>query len=496
MSKVFSRRIFLASALSALAARAQAGAPAVSLRPQVRPEGLGKLTAPSIDALISEARLGGNVALAVIDPATGKVLETRDAGLGLPPASVTKALTALYALDALGGAHRFETRLVATGQVRDGVLAGDLVLAGGGDPMLDTDALADMAKELREAGIRRVDGKFLTHAGDIPFTRMLDPGQPEHVGYNPTLSGLTLNFNRVHFGWERRGQEYSVVMDARSARHRPSVNIARMSVADRSTPVYTYDDGGDHDSWTVARSALGNGGSRWLPVRRPEAYAAEVFAHFARVEGIELRHAGQLDTPPGGKVLVRRASPPLTEILRGMLKYSNNLTAELVGLAATRQRQGQPVDVAASARAMTFWAREALGMADARLADHSGLSEASRMTAEGMARALARVHGEAALAPILKPFAMRDGAAGNGADQLVKVRAKTGTLYFVSSLAGYVTGADGRDLAFAILTANLDLRADIDSRQEARPPGSVAWNRRSRQLQQNLIARWNVVYGS
>ncbi len=496
MYQVFSRRLFLASALCALAGRAQAGAPSVSLRPQIRPEGLGKITAPDIDALIAEARLGGDVGFAVINPATGKTLEARDAALGLPPASVTKALTALYALDALGGAHRFETRLVTTGQVRDGVLDGDLVLDGGGDPMLDTDALADMADRLRAAGIRRVEGKFLTYSGDIPFTRVLDPGQPEHVGYNPTLSGLTLNFNRVHFGWERRGQDYSLMMDARSARHRPGVNVARIYVADRRAPVYTYRDGGDHDSWTVARSALGNGGSRWLPVRRPEAYAAEVFAHFARAQGIELRHQGQIDTPPGGKVLVRRASPPLTEILRAMLKYSNNLIAELVGLAATRQRQGRPADVATSARAMSLWARETLGMTDVRLADHSGLSEASRMTAHGMAHALARAHGDAALAPILKPFAMRDDAGGNAGGAPVTVLAKTGTLYFVSSLAGYATGADGRDLAFAILTANLDLRAKIDSRQEARPPGSVGWNRRSRLLQQNLIARWNVVYGS
>ena len=496
MSKGLSRRLFVASALSALAGAARASAPDVSLRPRLRPAGLGERGAPSVEALIEEARLGGDVSFAVIDPATRDLLEARQPALGLPPASVTKAVTALYALEALGGAHRFETRLIATGPVRDGVLEGDLVLAGGGDPMLDTDALADMADRLHAAGVRRVTGRFLTHAGDIPFTRVLDPGQPAHVGYNPTLSGLTLNFNRVHFAWTRQGQGYSLAMDARSARHRPSVSVARIAVADRRAPVYAYRDGGDHDSWTVARGALGSGGSRWLPVRRPEAYAAEVFGHFARARGLTLRHAGAAEAMPAGTVLVRHASPPLTEILRGMLKYSNNLTAELVGMAATRQSLGRVEDLAASAAAMSAWAGRSLGMGDARLRDHSGLSEASRMTAAGMAGALARVRDEAALSGILKSFGMRDAEGRADPDHPVTVRAKTGTLYFVSSLAGYATGPDGRDLAFAILTANLDLRAQIDSRREARPPGSVGWNRRSRRLQRQLIERWNVVHGS
>lgn len=486
----------MTSALAALAGSVQAGAPSVSLRPQPRPADLGQPRVASAKALIEAAQLGGDVSFAVIDTGTGEVLEAHEPALGLPPASVTKAVTALYALEALGEQHRFQTRLMATGPVTDGVLDGDLILMGGGDPTLDTNALAQMAADLAATGLREVKGKFLTHGGDIPFTRILDPDQPEHVGYNPTLSGLTLNFNRVHFEWKRQGQGYSVAMDARSDRHRPDVKVARMAIADRGAPVYTYRDGGDHDSWSVARGALGNGGSRWLPVRRPAAYAAEVFAHFARANGLALRHEGQADTTKDSTVVVAHQSPPMTEILHGMLKYSNNLTAELVGLAATTQRQGRPENLAMSARAMTDWAQTTLGMENARLLDHSGLSEASRMTAAGMARALARVHGDARLSPILKDIVLDDENGRPRRDHPVTVRAKTGTLYFVSSLAGYATGPDERELAFAILTANLDLRDGLDSRQETRPRGSASWNGRSKKLQQQLIERWHVVYGS
>src|SRR5690606_13546832 len=95
-----SRRFFLTGVLSGLSTAAYASAPAVSLRPQLRPERLGR--PPDSEALIEAARLDGNVGYAVIDKRTGRVLESRNAMMGFPPASVTKAITALYALEALG----------------------------------------------------------------------------------------------------------------------------------------------------------------------------------------------------------------------------------------------------------------------------------------------------------------------------------------------------------------------------------------------------------
>ena len=206
----------------------------------------------------------------------------------LPPASVAKAVTTAYGLDRLGPGYRFPTRLVTDGTIIDGRLEGDLWLVGGGDPVLDTDALDAMARDLVDSGIRQVTGAFRVAADALPAIDQIDPGQLPHVGYNPSISALNLNFNRVFFEWERTGEDYTVRMDARSDNHSPSVTVSRMTVEARDYPVYTFHRSAAWDEWTVARSALGNGGGRWLPVRRPPDYLAEVFQMLARDRGIAL----------------------------------------------------------------------------------------------------------------------------------------------------------------------------------------------------------------
>ena len=491
-----SRRAFLAAGVSVLGGMAWAKAPAVSLRPRLRPDGFVRGAAPEADSLIRAATLGGDVSFSVMDVKTGLILEEHEASEGQPPASVMKAVTALYALNSLGAGYRFKTQLIATGPVEGGILKGDLILAGGGDPTLDTDALADMAASLKKKGVREVRGQFRTWGGALPFEKVIDAGQPAHVGYNPSISGLNLNYNRVHFEWRRGGDGYQVTMDARSKRYRPQVRVARMIISTRSSPVYTYKDRGDHDSWTVARGALGGRGARWLPVRKPAAYAGEVFTAFARSQGIILKDGGELRQSPKGTALVTHQSAPLREVLRGMLKYSTNLTAELVGMMATRARKGQVQSLDASAREMGRWARSELGMSGAKLVDHSGLGEASRLTARAMTQALVKVGEDRALRPILKDIDLRDENGQVNRNHPVKVQAKTGTLYFVSSLAGYMTAPDGTNLAFAILCSNMGNRAKIDPSVTERPPGARNWNKRAKQLQQKLIERWGMVYGS
>ena len=484
-----SRRAALLGLASTIAAAALADPVAVSLRPRPRPSDLGRpQAAPTIDALLERASLGGAVTFAVFDAADGRLLEAREARRDQPPASCLKAITAAYAHDRLGGEHRFETRLLTTGPVEGGALRGDLVLAGGGDPTLDTPGLARLADALGEAGAERVEGRLLTYAGALPFVPKVDPDQADHLGYNPAVSGLNLNYNRVHFSWERTGERYVVELDARAGPFVPVITSARMSIAPRTLPVYTYRQDHGVDEWTVARAALGRGGSRWLPVRNPSRYAADVLGTLARSNGVVLPEGAETDAP-GGAEIARETSAPLIAIVGDMLLYSTNLTAEALGLASS----AGAASLGASARAMAAWAGPSLGMTEAAFVDHSGLNEETRVSAVEMAGAMLRLTPVHPVSRRFKAFGMRDAQGRPMDHHPVKVAAKTGTLNFVSGLTGFATAPSGRALAFAIFASDLPRRARTQGDEV--PDGARAWNRRAKTLQQGLIERWAALYG-
>ncbi|MCK0149628.1 D-alanyl-D-alanine carboxypeptidase/D-alanyl-D-alanine-endopeptidase [Marivita sp. S6314] len=473
-------------------------APLASLRPTARETDLLKAYQAPLSELVAQSGLNGKVSVQVADVKTGLVLESHNPLRALPPASVAKALTACYALDVLGPGYHFETRVLGTAPVVNGRLDGNLILAGGGDPTLDTDALADITKRLRdEVGLTEVTGRFLVWSGALPYLKDIDSEQPHQVGYNPGLSGLNLNFNRVHFEWKRGSDGYSVAMDARSATLRPAVRTARMRIEPRKYPIYTYADGGSHDTWTVARSALGKNGSRWLPVRKPALYAAEVFQILARSNGIVLKAAEQIDALPAETTpLVAHQSAPLRIVLRDMLKYSTNVTAECVGLTATTARLGSATSLKMSADAMNTWAKETLGMTSPALEDHSGLGDDSRLSARDMVKALIAARKVMGIKPLLKAHPLRTEDRKVIEDHPVKVHAKTGTLNFVSGLGGFVDLPDGTELAFAYFSADLPRRDALSREERERPPGGKTYNTQARKLQQRMLARWSIVYNS
>lgn len=432
--------------------------------------------------IVSRAGLGGSVGCLAINARTGEVIEALNPALPLPPASVAKAATASYGLARLGAAYKFKTRLLAGGPISGGQIDGDLILEGGGDPVLDSDALADIVIALKDQGIHTVKGGLRVDASALPKVPFIDPDQPDHVSYNPAVAGINLNFNRVHFEWRRNGRRYDVTMQARAQRYRPEVRLARMTIEDRKTPVYTHDLEGRTDQWTVARDALGQDGARWLPVSHPEDYTSEVFRTIARSHGIVLRAASGPVSTADPIPIVEHRSPPLAEMVKGMLRFSTNLTAETIGMTATASRGTTFDGLAGSSAELNRWATEELGANACDLIDHSGLGYDSRIAAQDMVRILHAARPGRLLPKLLHDFRTEVPGA--------VVKAKTGTLNFVSSLAGYAEAPGSPPIVFAIFTADLARRDAIKIEERERPPGARSWSRRSRNLQRQLITRW------
>jgi D-alanyl-D-alanine carboxypeptidase/D-alanyl-D-alanine-endopeptidase (penicillin-binding protein 4) len=485
--------------LASAAVPVWAEAPTTSLRPKARPlQGAAKVKAQhkqkSLKSLVAESKLSGTVSIVVAD-ASGRVLESHTPDTSLPPASVTKAVTALYALQHLGSGFKFATQVIATGPVLNGIVQGDLVVAGGGDPHLDTDGLSNLARGVAQRGIKGVTGSLRIYGGALPYQRVLDTKQPDHVGYNPSLSGLNLNFNRVYFEWKRTNNGYATTMDARTDRMRPAVRGIKMDIVNRQAPLFTYKKSTKNEQWTVMRGALGKGGGRWLPVRQIDAYAGEVFRSVAAQQGITLPSAKVAKTLPGGTVVAQETSGTLFKQMQAMLKYSTNLTAEVTGLTATRNRGASVKNLSGSAREMTSWVKKAYGVSGVKFVDHSGLGDASRVSANQMLKILAKSGWNGPLRPALKTIKMVNSKGRSAPIEGVTVLAKTGTLNFASALAGYIDTPNGQKLTFAIFTADMGKRSKIKKADRERPKGSATWRKRSKALQQKLLRRWALEFG-
>lgn len=428
--------------------------------------------------------LGDLSSIALWDVGARQALDEHDAARALPPASVLKIMTALYARAALGPGYRLETELRALGPIEDGTLQGGCALIGGGDPTLDANALKSMAEAFAEAGVRAVNGPFLLFDAALPAITEIEARQPAHVSYNPTVSGLNLNFNRVRIEWAPEEGGPGVEFFAPGQNFRVPLEGIGGEWGSAPPPKHRLEDG--REIWALPRDRLTGRGALWLPVRQPARHAGEVFRALCGEVGIALAPPEISPTAPDGTALVVHESGELDAILTGMLRYSTNLTAEIVGLRASQARGVAPSSLAESAAAMTDWAHEKYGLTDAQFVDHSGLSDRSRWSAAETIRVLL-AESDGSLPDLLRdqPIVTEDGRRMAE----ISAQAKTGTLYFASGLAGYMQ-TPRRRLAFAIYSADLARRATIPDRAPDAPRGARSWSNRARALQRDLLRNW------
>lgn len=439
------------------------------------------------------ARLGpaSEAGWLLFDPADGHVLEARLADRPFAPASVAKVPTVVAALALLGPGHRFTTGLHGTGEVIEGTLRGDLILKGGGDPSLVGEDVAAMLDGLAEKGVRRVAGRFLYDASALPELPEIDSGQPRTAGYNTGLGALSLNFNRVQLAWQRLsgGRVEAGVWSVSDIGRHPvdgiGVEVVPASALPQPVLVAPLPDRGG-ERWQLA-ARQGAPARVWLPVARPGAMTAAVVQAMAAERGIALPRPAAGWLPPDARLLVMHESAPLAELAARVLKHSNNLSAELIGLAAARTLDTNVATLAGSAALLAGWIRAQRPDVDwtgFRLLNHSGLTSGSRLTARQTA-AILTLGGErlAALLP-------GDDEGG----PLPGVRAKSGTLAYAKGLAGWLRTASGRSLGFVYYAGDERARAALDAAMDRRvadmPPEARTWLARARGLQSDLLAAW------
>ncbi len=403
----------------------------------------------------------------VIDAETGAVLESRHPDRGFPPASTAKLPTMIAALGILGPTYRFTTQILAHGTLKNGVLSGDLILVGDGDPLLTAGDLRALAIRLKDIGVERLDGRYL-YASGLPVLAEVEPSQPADAPYNQGVGGLNVEFNRVPV---TRGEPpYTTPPEARDL---------------------------------VPEIATDGAVATELPVRAPGRLAALLLKRFATAEGVALPEPQSGPPPPGAVSLAQIRSQPLIEIARAGLEYSNNMVAEVAGLAASQTLGSGTGTLRGSADTLGVWLEREVPSLKAfatALSNHSGLSTTSRITAKQMtvllAYALKHRFDGWRFDSLLTPGGARDTLRGRfrAPDSAYRVWAKSGTMRYIKGLAGYLDAHSGRRLIFALFVHDPVRRARLETDPARFGPAarrvSADWRERTDVFEEALVTRW------
>jgi len=394
----------------------------------------------------------------------------------LNPASVMKLLTTLAALDTLGPVHTFSTRVLAEGDIRNGVLDGNLVLQGGGDPSLTLERFWLLLRTIRAGGLTEIHGDLIVDDGYYSLPKAETPFDAYPLRpYNAAPSALVVNFNVLSL-W------LDIVKGAVSARFEPAVAtptiVNRLQTApgpcngwqDQFTPSLEA----DHLilSGRFPLSCGGQGTTLSLLPAEATAYAYTK-SLWQEMGGIAPATDRSGPSKADARLLLAFESAPLSQLVRDTNKYSNNLMAKMLFLNLGAARYGPPATWEKSDRAVRAWLEENhLEMPELVLDNGAGLSRSACISAASLARLLIW----ATVRPAYYEFAASLPAIGLEGTQKKRLEAgspltgrawlKSGTLDNARSLAGYVLGPDGHRRVLVFLVNDAKAAAAVKAQDE------------------------------
>jgi D-alanyl-D-alanine carboxypeptidase/D-alanyl-D-alanine-endopeptidase (penicillin-binding protein 4) len=429
----------------------------------------------------------------VVDAATGAALIEHNADRLFIPASNAKLVVAAAAAHYLEPAFRYSTTLETAGDIADGVLRGDLIIRGTGDPtisgryeddMLDIwEALAD---SLRVHDIRRIDGSIIADEShwDSDYVRPDWEVYDLLWWYAAPAGALGFNDNAIDFTiapgavgapalitW-RPETDYVAFVNRTTtvpAGSPSTLDFTRIAGTDtiiayggiaadaaRHTEYFAVDDPGRYAA-TVLRDVLERSGitvdGRSVRVIRG-----------ASPTGVAARGSAPLEAAAAGdagsrRVLVTHRSVPLPQLIAPALQTSQNWFAEQLLKTIGREAGGE----GSWRRGLELERRFLIDVVELdsttfRLRDASGLSSGNLITPRTLVQLLAYMQRTPRLAPALAALPVAGGATGSLRRRLEDLRgritAKTGSINNVDSLSGYLTAASGRGVIFAIIANN------------------------------------------
>lgn len=388
---------------------------------------------------------------------------SHNAGAALNPASVMKLVTSFAALHQLGPGYTWTTHVWADGPIADGVLHGDLIIKGHGDPTLTLERIWLLQRELRARGVRQISGRLVLDASHFSLPA-IDPGAFDNTPlapYNATPGALVANYNAITLRLKPDADRVLIVPDIAL----PGVTFtSRLRLTDgacngwRSALAPAFADDARNELVVSGSYPRGCGEQAWsLSLFAPAAMFDFIFRDLWAEAGGTLAGLTVAGTAPDTEPLLKFASEPLAQALNRLNKHSNNLMTRNLFLTLGAERHGAPATLEKGDDAV----RELLeqrGVPTHKLVleNGAGLSRIERISATTLTHLLHAAYRSPLFAEFQSalPIAALDGtlkrrfnnSAASGSAHL-----KTGTLRDASALAGYVYTAQGQRVSLVLL---------------------------------------------
>ncbi len=428
------------------------GAEGLLLALLLAPPVLAGLPAAVARALADAGIADTHVALVLHPLDTAQPLLAHGAERALNPASVIKLLTTLVALDTLGPAHTFKTRVYVDGELQGDTLHGNLILKGGGDPSLTLERFWLLLREVRARGIRHIEGDVLIDQScyDLPPADPAAFDQAPLRPYNAPPAALLVDFNTLSLRIAPEGGGTRLSLDPPGLPVRPALRLTEGPCSDWSAGLeYALAYGGLEVKGSYPASC-GAQSLRLSLLPPDQAVAAAFLALWTELGGSLSGEVVPAHLPESARLLLEFDSLPLNRIVADINEYSNNVMARMLYLNLGAHRYGTPATLAKGEAAIRAWLQaQGLEMPELVLENGAGLSRVERISAASLT-ALLRL---AARLPLLHDFVASLPSLGlegtlrrRLADSPMAGRAwlKTGSLNGARNLAGYLMDAHGR----------------------------------------------------
>lgn len=424
----------------------------------------------NLQEALTKAQLPADSVAIVVQPVDGGApIISHNAAKAMNPASVMKLVTTYAALEALTPAYRWKTEVYRNGPLNQGVLDGDLIIKGYGDPALNVTEFWRLLQQVQQQGIRQIKGNLIldlsVYAPEVSQRPVLDD-EPWRA-YNANPSALLLNGRNTSFRFSVANAGNKSVVQISQEFELPQIRVIntmqmRKGACNDWRGDLRYSITPQADGVTVAFSGT-------LPDQCDERYlelsvlsdTQYVFFSFKKLwTQLGGQFNGQLVLAPmtdTNTLVTTWLSPPLDSVVRDINKWSNNVMARQLLLTIALEAGFTPADEAGAVLALKQVLRQrGLQFPELVLENGSGLSRIERVSAEHLAQLLVTAWQRPVM-PVLMasmPILGLDGTTKKRlADSASKGMAylKTGSLEGVSSIAGYVQDQAGKRYVLVVM---------------------------------------------